>query len=228
MKKKTNKFTALIVTVACIVTCMMAPAQPAYGAGAEKGVKNTQTDEIANEIADQFSDPSNDPFDYTQKSAKRKAVRAAQDLPETFDLRNVDGKSYVTSVKNQYPFGSCWGFAAIAAAETSILGDPENLTSLTADTMDLSEKHLVYFAATPIDDPENSQNGEGGLGGKTAAERCDQGGEALVATSLFSSGVGPVLESEDVVLRYRGKNGTIQKELIDGKLQNFCYSKNDD
>ena len=228
MEKKTSKFIALIVTAVCVVTCMLAPAYPVYGAGADEDARNTKSDEIASEIADQFADPSNDLFDYTQKSAKRKAVRAAKDLPETFDLRNVDGKSYVTSVKNQYPFGSCWGFAAIAAAETSILGDPENLTSLTADTMDLSEKHLVYFAATPIDDPANPQNGEGGLGGKTASERCDQGGEALTATSLFSSGVGPVLESEDEILRYRGKNGTIQKELIDGKLQNFCYSKNDD
>ena len=138
MIKRTNKFIALIITAVCVVTSMLAPAHLVYGAGAEEGARNTKSDEIASEIADQFSDPSNDPFDYTQKSAKRKAVRAAKDLPETFDLRNVDGKSYVTSVKNQYPFGSCWGFAAIAAAETSILGDPENLTSLTADTMDLS------------------------------------------------------------------------------------------
>ena len=101
MKKKTNKFTALIVTAACMVTCMLAPACTAYGAGAEEDVRNTGSDKIASQIADQFADPSNDPFDYTQKSAKRKAVRAAKDLPETFDLRNVDGKSYVTSVKNQ-------------------------------------------------------------------------------------------------------------------------------
>ena len=121
MEKKTNKFIALIVTAACVFICMLAPTYPVYGAGADEDARNTQSDKISSEIADQFADPSNDPFDYTQKSAKRKAVRAAKDLPETFDLRNVDGKSYVTSVKNQYPFGSCWGFAAIAAAETSIL-----------------------------------------------------------------------------------------------------------
>ena len=56
MKRKTNKFTALIVTAACIVTCMLAPAQPAYGAGEEEDVRKTKSDEIASDIADQFSD----------------------------------------------------------------------------------------------------------------------------------------------------------------------------
>ena len=237
MKKKTNKFVALIVAAVFAVTYMPASAQLAYGAEAgedvqgsqsAQGTQSAQSDQIASQIADQFADPSSDPFDYTQETAKKEAIRAAEDLPESFDLRDVDGKSYVTPVKLQHPFGSCWGFAAITAAETSILGDPENLTSLTADTMNLSEKHLVYFAATPIDDPANPQNGEGIWGGKDASQRCDQGGEALIATSLFAAGVGPVLESEDEVLEYRGKNGTIQKELVNGKLQNLCYSKKDD
>ena len=225
------------------VTFMPASAQSVYGAATGEDIQssqstqstksaqntqNAQSDKIASQIAEQFADPSNDPFDYTQESAKKKAVKAAKDLPEAFDLRNVDGKNYVTPVKLQHPFGSCWGFAAITAAETSILGDPENLTSLTADTMNLSEKHLVYFAASPLEDPTNPQNGEGILGGKEASKRFDRGGEALVATSLFAAGVGPVLESEDKVLQYKGKNGTIQKELINGKLQNFCYSKKDD
>ena len=49
-------------------------------------------------------------------------------LPSKFDLRNVDtdgddvgDRCYVTPVRCQYPFGTCWGFAATAAAETSIL-----------------------------------------------------------------------------------------------------------
>ena len=46
----------------------------------------------------------------------------SDDVPARFDLRNVDGVSYVTPVKNQRPFGTCWGFASTSAAETSILG----------------------------------------------------------------------------------------------------------
>ncbi|MEG2477624.1 hypothetical protein, partial [Gordonibacter sp.] len=34
--------------------------------------------------------------------------RADLDLPPTFDLRNVEGKNYVTPVKLQNPWGSCW------------------------------------------------------------------------------------------------------------------------
>ncbi|MDO4859564.1 MAG: lectin like domain-containing protein [Bacillota bacterium] len=234
MKKKANRFTALIVAALFAIACIPEPAQPAYGLAAggddqsTQSVQSDKSDEIALQIAEQFADPSNDPFDYTQESAKKEAVRAGEDLPEAFDLRDVDGRNYVTPVKLQHPFGSCWGFAAISAAETSILGDPENLTSLTADTMDLSEKHLVYFAATPIDDPANPQNGEGMLGGKDASERCGRGGEALTATSVFSAGAGPVLESENDVFLYKGKNGIIQKEPDGDKLQDFCYSKKDD
>ena len=40
-------------------------------------------------------------------------------IPVRFDLRDVYGVSYVTSVKNQRPFNTCWGFAATSAAETS-------------------------------------------------------------------------------------------------------------
>ena len=56
-------------------------------------------------------------FDYTVD--KPSSVPAAVDVKK-FDLRNVDGKNYVTSVKSQEVFSACWAFAATAAAETSI------------------------------------------------------------------------------------------------------------
>ena len=41
--------------------------------------------------------------------------------PAKLDLRNYNGYNYVTPVKMQNPFGTCWAFAAIATAETSFL-----------------------------------------------------------------------------------------------------------
>lgn len=42
-------------------------------------------------------------------------------LPSTFDYRNVNGKNYVTSVKDQGSCGCCWSFAATTAYESLLL-----------------------------------------------------------------------------------------------------------
>lgn len=215
---------SLITAAAVLFSPMAGMRSEVYAAPAD----DADLSRITNEIAEQLAD-SEDPYDFTQKSDKNEALRSAESLPESFDLRNVDGKSYVTKVKFQNPFGNCWGFAAVAAAETSILGDSEGLTTETADTFDLSEKHVSYFAATPIDDPNNSQNGEGVIvNSDNVTDRYNLGGAGITATGLFSAGVGPVLESENPIFAYKGKNGRISKDIIDGRLQNFCYSDNDD
>ena len=139
----------------------------------------------------------------------------------------------MTPVKFQNPFGNCWGFAAIAAAETSILGDPELGAGLTARSFDLSEKHLSYFARSPISDPSDPQNGEGvspAVLGDTdpVSAIYDMGGHAPTATSLFAAGEGPVLESENSLFEYKGKNGTIEKQWVDGRYRSYCYSEKDD
>jgi C1A family cysteine protease len=41
--------------------------------------------------------------------------------PAKYDLRNVDGQSYVTPVKFQNPFGNCWAFGALASVESNVL-----------------------------------------------------------------------------------------------------------
>lgn len=223
------------------------------------------------EIAAQFRDKSNDPFGYSGEKTKRK-LKLHSSYPDKFDLRSVDtdgdkipDSSFVTPVKFQNPFGSCWGFAAIAAAESSILSNAElnndghgnKLYSTSLDQtgsidgkdsegneiLDLSEKHLVLFAATALNDPESPQNGEGTHFLKenpTAVDRMNKGGLPFYATSLFSSGIGPNLSNRKYpassgidgnmtdILSYRGKNGDAEKRKINGSWTNFCYSIEDD
>ena len=42
-------------------------------------------------------------------------------LPSSFDFRNVDGKNYLTPLKNQGSLGLCWAFASVENAETYLM-----------------------------------------------------------------------------------------------------------
>jgi len=242
MKKKLFALaTALMLTVSMIV--------PETAAAYAEGTQKDPAESTLDEIAEQFGDPNADPFRYTVEADRKKAIAFAADaLPDKLDLRNYGGTSYVTPVKFQNPWGNCWCFAAVAAAETSILGDDDLRGDFVADIrktadpskvqMDLSEKQATYFARTPINDPSNPQNGEGETGiplmpGESEISASyNFGGFAPTATMAFASGVGPVLESENEIFEYRGKEGNIQTEWVgseaEGGFEQYCYSENDD
>ena len=120
--------------------------------------------------------------------------------PSGVDLRE---RGVVTPVKDQSPWGTCWSFGAIAAAETSILSK-ENTTY--ADTkLDLSERHLIYFANSAITKATSeSQAGEGIYFQDGVKSKNDyyNGGLNIISSTLFSSGAGPVLEKD---YPYHGK-----------------------
>ena len=63
------------------------------------------------QIGEQIQDPSDDPFDYKTSRARLRS-NSSSDFPVQLDLRD---EGLVTPVKFQNPFGTCWGFAAIAA-----------------------------------------------------------------------------------------------------------------
>lgn len=74
------------------------------------------------------------------------------ELPQTYDSRT---KGYVTSVKNQNPWGTCWAFAACAAMESyalshGLVDNPNNV--------DFSEYALAYL--TFKDDLYYEQTGD--------------------------------------------------------------------
>ena len=142
-------------------------------------------------------------------------IRGGDEFPVRFDLREY---GVVTPVKMQNPWGSCWSFGGIAAAESSILTTLgmtcEEYEKATGAPFDLSEKHLAWFASRPITaQTEESQVGEGLYftnkeDDSTAAYSV--GGKGVFVTTLFAAGVGPVYES---YCPYRGAEGLTEAEF---------------
>ena len=145
----------------------------------------------------------------------------ADTFPAKFDLRE---RGTVTPVRDQSPWGTCWSFADIAASETSIL----NSLGMTAEQyrekygtdLDLSEKHLAWFTATPL--PEVKEYAEGaypyhpaqageGLHPMEGSDThpLDFGGNNILALSILANGSGVVAEQ---FASYADSAGTLNEE----------------
>ena len=134
-------------------------------------------------------------------------------MPESYDLRD---RGFVPPVKDQGNWGACWGFASTSAAEISLLSELgvtyEDYEQMMGQPLDLSEKHLAWFANGHLpeleDYPEGeypypgleNQAGEGICNSKEEAEgvnvRYSSGGFLTYATGLYASGMGPALETK--------------------------------
>lgn len=115
--------------------------------------------------------------DNQKESNKEIPLESTTGLPVRFDLRNINGKSYVTPVKNQYYDGGCRSFASLAALESHIL-IKEGIT------LDLSEN--------------NMENRHGFVfKGKTGVLNVREGRNRESDLSYLISGKGPILEEDD-------------------------------
>lgn len=69
-----------------------------------------------------------------------------EELPSKFDLRNVDGKNYVTPVENQGKLDLCWAFASLSQAESYLL--VKNNQGFDPNTSKIfSKRQLDYVSA---------------------------------------------------------------------------------
>ncbi len=100
-------------------------------------------------------DKFDDNFNVNQSNS---LVRSSQ-IPSTYS--SVD-EGFVTSIKNQNPYGNCWAYAACSVAESYLIKK-----GMASSDIDLSEAHLNYYMYHNKGDKyENTDNDQTNVIGK--------------------------------------------------------------
>ena len=106
------------------------------------------------------------------RTAGRRLLKAAAAIPTRYDLRDIDGRgtTYLTPVRNQNPYGTCWAFASMVGIEY-LMNRDEGIAA------DLSVNNLVNLHGF--------------------AAGYNQGGLPELAVAVFLREDGPVTEALD-------------------------------
>lgn len=118
---------------------------------------------------------------YKESNMQAPAVRAA--LPASY--RNV---AYITPVKNQGSYGTCWSFAPINAMEAGLIRSGAATTAV-----DMSELHLAYFFYNPQTDPLGGTAGDKNVA--LGSNFLSRGGNTYFTTPHLASWQGAAAES---------------------------------
>lgn len=117
--------------------------------------------------------------------------KKAANIPASYDLRDLNA---VTSIKDQGRTGACWSFAAIKSLESNIA--MKNMQA--ADSLDLSESHLIWYTYHPSTNANDPLFGEGArdtLAFSDNTSAYDAGGNAILTSFILARWSGAAAES---------------------------------
>ena len=136
-------------------------------------------------------------------------------LPSKYDARNY---GYVTPVRDQNPYGSCWAHAAMANVESYMIkhGIKVGSTGSAATTsLNLSETHHCYFTYGDAYDAEGMLTGDSSKGYLGGGSCIDSGGNGYYSTLSLMRWTGAASESVSA-LAYSNAS-TVDNNGLDSK-----------
>ncbi len=110
------------------------------------------------------------PTPFTYHFSKSSTKLKSENIPSSYDLREIDGGAYLTSVKNQGTNDVCWTFATFGSIESYILKHNN-------DSYDFSEQNLATCHGFDYEP--------------------NHGGNYLMSSAYLTRHSGPILESDD-------------------------------
>ncbi len=146
-------------------------------------------------------------------------VNPTDTLPSKYDSRDYN---YVTSVKNQNPYGSCWAHAAMASVESYMIkhGIPVGTGSAATTSLNLSETQHCFFNYSTAYDAESMTNGDKCT--LTGSDSClDSGGNGEMSAYTLQHWTG--VASESVSALAYSKASTVASS---GLSSQYAYGSN--
>ena len=131
------------------------------------------------------------------------------------DLAASYKSPYITAIKDQNPYGTCWAHAAMASAEADLWKK-----GLADSTIDLSEWQLAYFFFHTVEDPLGGTAGDSVtvVTDSSVEDYLDRGGNQQLATYRLATWQGVTQEVDAPYSTvYNDRTKTLDDSLAYGK-----------